>query len=105
MADPASAWTRSLVATYVYGQFLVATGAGARRRLAWDELDVFQLDAGGFAGRLRVSLDTLDNATELARLLSSKPNVEVRTNGTFLVAALSDQPVKPDWLFGPLVAP
>jgi hypothetical protein len=75
--------------------------------LGWrgDQVDLFQLQAGGFAARFRVSFDTEANATEFERLLSAKENIEVRRNGTFVAAGLSEQPDKPDWLFGPLQSP
>jgi hypothetical protein len=75
--------------------------------LGWrgDQLDLFQLADGGFAGRFRISFDTAANASEFAGLLSQKQNVEVRSSGTFVVAALSEQAEKPDWLFGPLQSP
>jgi len=100
--DRLGAWTLYVLASLA-GEDDVARALGTGWR--GDELDLFQLQDGGFAGRLRVSVDTVDNANELARLLSAKLNVEVRTNGTFVVAALTAQPAKPDWLFGPLEAP
>jgi hypothetical protein len=101
-ADRLGAWTIYMLAQLA-GDDELARGLA----LGWrgDQLDLFQLADGGFAARFRVSFDTPDNATEFARLLSEKDKVQVRSSGTFVVAALSDQPVKPDWLFGPLQSP
>jgi hypothetical protein len=100
--DRLGAWT-----IYMLARLAGETALARELALGWrgDQLDVFQLAAGGFAGRLRVSFDSEAHAGAFAALLSAKPNVDVRSSGTFVAAALSELPDNPDWLFGPSQAP
>jgi hypothetical protein len=99
--DRLGAWT-----VYVAAR-LLATEAQARDiALDWrgDQIDVFELDAGGSAGRWRMTFESADTARALADLLSTNADVTTRVSGETLVAVVSSSGVTPEWLFGPLAA-
>lgn len=74
--------------------------------LAWrgDQIDIFELDAGGYAGRFRVRFDTAENAAEFERVIVQNPNADVRTADDVVIVTLMAEGETPEWLFGPLMA-
>jgi hypothetical protein len=74
--------------------------------LGWrgDQLDVFALDAGGYAGRLRVRFDSAEHASDFERAMLEDPYADVRTADELVVVTLMSEGTTPEWLFGPLMA-
>jgi hypothetical protein len=74
--------------------------------LGWrgDQLDVFALDAGGYAGRLRVRFDSAEHASAFERAMLEDPYADVRTADELVVVTLMSEGTTPEWLFGPLMA-
>ncbi len=72
--------------------------------LAWrgDQLDVFELDAGGSAGRWTLEFETEAHAISFEKLISVNTNVTTRRDGPLLVAVVSQSNDVPEWLFGSL---
>jgi hypothetical protein len=72
--------------------------------LAWrgDQLDVFELDAGGSAGRWTLIFESEAHAISFENLISANANVTTRRDGPLLVAVVSQSGDIPEWLFGSL---
>ena len=94
--DRLGAWT-VYVAARLAGEVRVAEDLA----LGWrgDQLDVYQLDAGGNAGRWRLNLDSDAHAQLFAQLISQTPGVTTRVQGKAVVCVVS-QGAMPEWLFG-----
>jgi hypothetical protein len=101
VTDRLGAWS-IYIAAQVYSDATVARDLA----LAWrgDQLDIFELDSGGAAGRWRMSFDTEAHTDAFADVLSANSNIHVRKNRTTLVAVVSREGSLPDWLFGPFGA-
>jgi hypothetical protein len=101
VTDRLGAWSIYIVAR-------MSAGASLARELAlaWRgaQLDVFELDSGGAAGRWRMSFDTPAHTDSFATVLSGNGKIHVRKNQTTLVAVVSEEGQLPDWLFGPFGA-
>jgi hypothetical protein len=74
--------------------------------LGWrgDQLDIFQLDAGGYAGRFRLRFDSAAHASEFESLMLANPNADGRSADDELVVTLMAEGETPEWLFGQLGA-
>jgi hypothetical protein len=99
--DRLGAWT-----IYVASRLHASEAQARDLALDWrgDQIDVFELDAGGSAGRWRMTFRSPDAARAFADLLSTNPDVTTRVSGSTLVAVVSASGVTPEWLFGPLGA-
>ncbi|MEY4545446.1 MAG: hypothetical protein RL685_1641 [Pseudomonadota bacterium] len=77
---------------------------GQQLALGWrgDQLDVYELNAGGAAARWHVTFDSSQQAVSFASLLQQNPSVSVRHEGTSVVGVVSESGNEPEWLFGPL---
>lgn len=77
--------------------------AGQDLALGWrgDQLDVYELDAGGAAARWHVTFDGAAQAAAFAGLLAGHSRVSVRLRGAGVIAVVSESGSKPEWLFGP----
>jgi hypothetical protein len=97
--DRLGAWT-----IYVLGQLGGAADPEALA-LGWrgDQIDIFALDAGGYAGRLRVRFDSPEQASQFESVMLANPNADVRTADSQLVVTLMSEGTTPEWLFGPLM--
>lgn len=78
--------------------------AGRQLALGWrgDQLDVYELNAGGAAARWHVTFDSAQQASSFAGLLQQNSSVKVRHEGTSVVGVVSESGNEPEWLFGPL---
>jgi hypothetical protein len=96
--DRMGAWT-----VYVLALLSGADAAADDLALGWrgDQLDIFELDSGGFAGRFRVGFDSPAHAAEFAALLSKNPNAQVRSRDNLVVVTVSEGEA-PEWLSAPL---
>jgi hypothetical protein len=90
-------------AVYTAARLAGEAAVGEQLALGWrgDQLDVFELDAGGAAARWHLTFDSAQQATSFATLLEQNPSVSVRQRGTSVVGVVSED-AKPEWLFGPL---
>ncbi|HTV22604.1 MAG TPA: hypothetical protein VMG12_28140 [Polyangiaceae bacterium] len=100
--DRLGAWT-----TYVLARLAGSSISDADAEalaLGWrgDQLDIFQLDAGGYAGRYRVRFDTDAHASQFEALMQQNPNADVRTSNAFVAVTIMAEGETPEWLFGPL---
>lgn len=79
---------------------------GERLALGWrgDQLDVYQLDAGGNAGRWQVRFADAASSAAFAELMARNASVAVRTSERTVVCVVSESGARPEWLFGPLGA-
>jgi len=93
--DRLGAWT-----VYVAARLAGEEGLAEDLALGWrgDQLDVYQLDAGGNAGRWRLQFDSEAHADTFGQLLSKNPQITARTQGKTVVGVVS-QGAKPEWLF------
>lgn len=91
-------------AVYAAARLAGDTPAGQQLALGWhgDQLDVYELDAGGAAARWHVSFDGAQHAAAFAALLGHNHSVSVRQQGSSVVGVVSESGSKPEWLFGPL---
>lgn len=98
--DRLGAWT-----IYVLGRLGGAADPEALA-LGWrgDQVDIFELGSGGYAGRLRVRFDSAEHASEFERVMLDNPNADVRTADAQVVVTLMSEGETPEWLFGPLMA-
>ncbi|HKO91820.1 MAG TPA: hypothetical protein VJU61_11735 [Polyangiaceae bacterium] len=94
--DRLGAWT-VYVAARLAGEERLAEDLA----LGWrgDQLDVYQLDAGGNAGRWRLNFDTDAHADAFGQRMASNPQITTRIQGKAVVCVVS-QGEKPEWLFG-----
>ena len=95
--DRMGAWT-----VYVAARLAGEQGVAEDLALGWrgDQLDVYQLEAGGNAGRWRLNFDTEAHANAFAQLMSQNPRVTTRTQGKAVVCVVSQSGALPQWLFG-----
>jgi hypothetical protein len=98
-ADRMGAWT-----VYVAARLAGEESLAQELALGWrgDQIDVFQLDAGGSAGRWRLYFDTAAHAAAFEQLLAENPRVTTRRSDKIVVGVVSQSGVLPEWLFGPL---
>jgi hypothetical protein len=98
--DRLGAWT-----IYVLGRLGGAADPEALA-LGWrgDQIDIFALGSGGYAGRLRARFDSAEHASEFERVMLENPNTDVRTADAQVVVTLMAEGTTPEWLFGPLMA-
>jgi hypothetical protein len=98
--DRLGAWT-----IYVLGRLGGAADPEALA-LGWrgDQVDIFELGSGDYAGRLRVRFDSAEHASEFERVMLDNPNADVRTADAQVVVTLMSEGETPEWLFGPLMA-
>jgi hypothetical protein len=98
--DRLGAWT-----IYVLGRLGGAADPEALA-LGWrgDQIDIFALGSGGYAGRFRVRFDSAEHASEFERVMLENPNTDVRTADPQVVVTLMAEGTTPEWLFGPLMA-
>ncbi len=77
--------------------------AGQQLALGWrgDQLDVYELDAGGAAARWHVSFASPQQAAAFGDLLQRNALVSVRQRGNNVVGVVSEGGNRPEWLFGP----
>jgi hypothetical protein len=89
---------------YVMGRILADPASARTIALGWrgDQMDFFELDAGGAAGRWRVTFDTDASASAFSELLAGNPNISTRLSSRTVVAVVSESGQTPEWLFGPL---
>jgi hypothetical protein len=69
-----------------------------------DQIDIFALESGGYAGRLRVRFDSAERASQFESVMLGNPNADVRTADEQVVVAVMSEGATPEWLFGPLMA-
>jgi hypothetical protein len=95
--DRLGAWT-----VYVAARLAGEESLAEDLALGWrgDQLDVYQLDAGGNAGRWRLNFDSEAHAELFGQRMSQNPRVTVRTQGKAVVCVVSQSGALPEWLFG-----
>ena len=101
---PFSRSSANWYAVYAAARLAGDTPAGQELALGWrgDQLDVYELDAGGAAARWHVELASAQHAASFATLLEQNPRISVRQRGADVVGVVSESGSKPEWLFGPL---
>lgn len=97
--DRLGAWT-----IYVAARLHASEAQARDIALEWrgDQIDLFELDAGGAAGRWSMTFGSADAARAFADLLSTNADITTRVSGPTLVAVVSASGATPEWLFGPL---
>ena len=91
---------------YIAARLAGDAALGERLALGWrgDQLDVYQLDDGGGAGRWQVRFADEASASEFAELMARSGSVSVRSSERSVVCVVSESGARPEWLFGPLGA-
>jgi hypothetical protein len=91
---------------YIVARLLGDTALGEQLALGWrgDQLDVYQLEAGGSAGRWQVRFADDASASAFAELMRRNSAVSVRISERTVVCVVSESGARPEWLFGPLGA-
>lgn len=91
---------------YIAARLAGEVALGERLALGWrgDQLDVYQLDAGGSAGRWQVRFADEESTSAFAELMARNGSVSVRASERTVVCVVSENGTLPEWLFGPLAA-